>query len=50
MLQIGGGTVRSGCRRDRADTENDADLPLIDLNPFDPGTDNVPTGLKVSVV
>src|SRR3981081_4316554 len=26
MLQIGGGTVRSGCRRDRTDAEDHADL------------------------
>src|SRR5258708_32731971 len=35
MLQIGGGTARSGCREDRTDAEDNADLPLIYLNPFD---------------
>ena len=45
MLQIGGGTVRSLCRRNRTDAEDNTDLLLIYLNTFDQSTDNVPTGL-----
>jgi hypothetical protein len=48
MLPIGGGPVRRGRRRHRAHTENDADLLLIDLNPFDQstGTVNLFAGMK----
>jgi hypothetical protein len=35
ILPIGGGIVRRGRKRSRTDTKNDADLLLIDLNPFD---------------
>ncbi len=36
MLQIGGGTVRSRCWRDRTDAEDNTDLLLIYLNSFEP--------------
>jgi len=35
MLPIGGGIVRRGWKRGRTDAKDDADLLLIDLNPFD---------------
>ena len=50
MLPIGGGPVKRGGRREWTDTEDHTDLLLIDLHPFDQGTDHVPTSLKVRFV